>query len=77
MASRVRPHAKASGAPVMSSITWRQFGREGGSREQRHQYPRDQSAWRVLGRLVRRPEKASAQGPQCAGLSCCSWRVLD
>eukprot|EP00964_Phaeocystis_antarctica_P018535 scaffold10241_cov33-Phaeocystis_antarctica.AAC.1 len=26
-----------------------------------HQYPRDQSASRVLGRLVRRPEQASAQ----------------
>ena len=45
--------------------------------QQRHQYPRDQSAWRVLGRFVRHPERAPAEGLQCAGLSCRSWRVLD
>eukprot|EP00964_Phaeocystis_antarctica_P072776 scaffold44573_cov80-Phaeocystis_antarctica.AAC.2 len=32
MASTVAPPAEASGAGVISSITWRQFGREGGSR---------------------------------------------
>eukprot|EP00964_Phaeocystis_antarctica_P065107 scaffold39227_cov58-Phaeocystis_antarctica.AAC.1 len=32
MASRVASPAKASNATVISSITWRQFGREGGSR---------------------------------------------
>jgi len=35
--------------------------------QQRHQYTRDQSAWRVLGQLVRRPERAPAQGLQCVG----------
>ena len=32
IASRVSSPAEVSGAPVISSITWRQFGREGGSR---------------------------------------------
>eukprot|EP00964_Phaeocystis_antarctica_P085620 scaffold54112_cov34-Phaeocystis_antarctica.AAC.1 len=32
MASRVTSPAEASNATVISSITWRQFGREGGSR---------------------------------------------
>eukprot|EP00964_Phaeocystis_antarctica_P035218 scaffold20094_cov24-Phaeocystis_antarctica.AAC.1 len=32
MASRVASPAEASNATVVSSITWRQFGREGGSR---------------------------------------------
>eukprot|EP00964_Phaeocystis_antarctica_P069526 scaffold42266_cov60-Phaeocystis_antarctica.AAC.2 len=32
MASRVAPPAEAPGAAVISSVAWREFGREGGSR---------------------------------------------